>query len=163
MNSFVHWREALQSWRIPDDILASAPESPYIHPVELFDVSALDVIPDSPSHAAARAGLGASLLDIGCGGGRAAFAWWKHFWGIERPTSPSAEDAAQCMRDLGYDVHMELHEPAATPAPVDEDTAVRFQRIRLCLPADRDEDVRAFMRTQPPRARTNVTLWWDVR
>ncbi len=255
---FAQWREALEAWRIPDEILAQAPESPWIHPVELFDISALDAIPDSPSHRAARAGLGdaGTLLDVGCGGGRAAFAcvppathvigvdhqpvmlerfaamaerrgitcethvgdwpdvsdqvpmadvvtchhvlfnvqdlapflralsaharkrvvvevpmthplsdlnvWWQHFWGIERPTTPTALDAAACIRALGCDVHVEEDEPSATPATIDEDMAVRFMRIRLCLPASRDEEVRAFMRTLPPRSRTNVTLWWDV-
>ena len=251
-----HWREALQSWRIPDEILSQAPESPWIHPVELFDISALDVIPDSPSHRAAREGLGTSLLDVGCGGGRAAFAcvppathvigvdhqsvmlerfaemaerrgitselylgdwpnianevpvadvvtchhvfynvadlapfvqalsaharnrvvvelpmthplsdlnpWWQHFWGLERPTAPTAWDAAECVRSLGYDVQVEEHAPSATPSSIDEDMLVRFMRIRLCLPATRDDEVRAFMRTLPPRERTNVTLWWDV-
>lgn len=252
---FEGWRDALAQWAIPQEILAQAPESPWIHPVELFDISALDVIPDSPSHAAARAGLGASLLDVGCGGGKAAFAcvppathvigvdhqagmlqkfvqaaqrrgvtsetflgdwpdiaasvpaadvvtchhvlynvpelepflqalhsharrrvvveiplhhpqadnsvWWQHFWGLERPTTPTAFDAAECLRALGYDVHVEQHE-APTMSTIDEDTSVRFMRIRLCLPASRDDEVRAFMRTLQPRPRTNVTLWWDV-
>ncbi len=255
MHPFEHWRESLALWAIPADILAQAPESPWIHPVELFDVSALDVIPDSPSHAAARGGLGTSLLDVGCGGGRAAFAcvppathvigvdhqtgmlekfsqmaqrrgvtsetflgdwpavadavpaadvltchhvlynvpdlepflralsshahkrvvveiplhhpladnsvWWQHFWGLERPSTPTALDAAECVRSLGHEVRVERFEvaPAST---VDEDLNVRFMRIRMCLPASRDEEVRAFMRSLPPRTRTNVTLSWDV-
>lgn len=255
MSPFDHWRESLALWRIPEHILAAAPESPWIHPVELFDISTLDVIPDSPSHAAARAGLGSSLLDVGCGGGRAAFAcvppathvigvdhqpvmlerfaemakrrgitsevfsgdwpdvsadvpvadvvtchhvfynvadlkpfvealsaharnrvvaelpmqhplsdlspWWQHFWGLDRPTTPNAYDAAECVRSLGYDVNVEVAEATSTPS-VDEDAQVRFMRIRLCLPAERDDEVRDFMRTLPPRTRTNVTLWWNV-
>ena len=251
---FVRWRERLASWAIPESILAQAPESPWIHPVELFDVGALDAIPDSPSHRAARGGLGESILDVGCGGGRAAFAcvppathvigvdhqavmlerfaataarrgitcetvlgdWpevadrtpvadvvtchhvlynvgdlepfiraldaharrrvvvelpmhhplsdlsqaWQHFWNLDRPTEPTALDAAECVQALGHDVHMETAE-SATSAPVDEDTAVRFMRIRLCLPASRDDEVRQFMRGLEPRTRTNVTLWWD--
>jgi SAM-dependent methyltransferase len=256
MNPFQHWRDALALWAIPAEILAQAPESPWIHPVELFDIAALDRIPDSPSHAAARAGLGTSLLDVGCGGGKAAFAcvpparhvigvdhqaamlekftqaaqrrgitseaylgdwpaiaeavpaadvvtchhvfynvpeldpfvralssharsrvvvelpmqhpqadnsvWWEHFWSIERPTTPTALDAAECVRALGHDVHVEQHEvtPAST---IDEDLSVRFMRIRLCLPASRDAEVRAFMHSLPARPRTNVTLWWDVQ
>jgi SAM-dependent methyltransferase len=252
--AFDHWRQALESWRIPESILAQAPESPWIHPVELFDVSGLETIVDSPSHRAARVALGDSLLDVGCGGGRAAFAcvppakhiigvdhqaamldrftamaerlgvdsetvlgdwpdvegrtpiadvvtchnvfynvpglkpfvqaldaharnrvvvelpmhhplsdlspWWQHFWGLERPTQPTALDAAECVRSLGHDVHIEIHE-SETASPIDEDTAVRFMRIRLCLPASRDEGVREFMRRVEPRTRTNVTLWWD--
>lgn len=254
---FTAWRDALAGWAIPDEILAQAPESPWIHPVALFDVSDVETIPDSPSHRAAREALGTSLLDVGCGGGRAAFActppathligvdhqpemlerftalaarrgvtcetvlgdwpavashtpvadvvtchhvfynvpelapfvtalsaharnrvvvelpmqhplsdlapWWQHFWNLDRPAGPTALDAAACIRDLGDDVHMEIHEPSATPAALDEDTLVHFMRIRLCLPATRDDEVRAFMRALEPRSRTNVTLWWEPR
>ena len=31
-------------------------------------------------------------------------SWWLHFWNLERPTAPTALDAAQCVRALGYDV-----------------------------------------------------------
>jgi SAM-dependent methyltransferase len=69
------WAQDLAAWRIPDDILAAAPQSPWIHPVELFRAPD-EPVPDSPSHARARQRLdaGGSVLDIGCGGGRAAFA-----------------------------------------------------------------------------------------
>jgi SAM-dependent methyltransferase len=69
------WAEALAAWRIPDHILGAAPQSPWIHPVELFRAS--DEPPtDSPSHHRAREALppAGSVLDVGCGGGRAAFA-----------------------------------------------------------------------------------------
>ncbi len=255
MHPFDHWRQSLALWAIPEEILAQAPESPWIHPVELFDISALDVIPDSPSHTAAREGMGISVLDVGCGGGKAAFAcvppakrvfgvdhqagmlekfaeaaerrgvecqtflgdwpavadqapiadvvtchhvlynvpeiepfvkalsmharnrvvvelpmhhpladnsvWWKHFWGIERPTSPTALDAAECVRWIGYNVQVQTHE-VSQPPMIDEDLAVRFMRIRMCLPPARDDEVREFMRSLTPRPRTNVTLWWDV-
>jgi SAM-dependent methyltransferase len=65
----------LADWKIPDSILAAAPQSPWIHPVELFR-AADGQDADTPSHARARErlDLAASVLDIGCGGGRAAFA-----------------------------------------------------------------------------------------
>ena len=68
------WRSDLESWAIPESILAQAPQQPWIHPVEMFTVD--DDIPDSPSHALARQALpaGGSVLDVGCGGGRAALA-----------------------------------------------------------------------------------------
>ena len=255
MEPFAQWAADLGKWAIPDEILDQAPQSPWIHPVELFDVSSLDVIPDTPSHRAARDAAPASVLDIGCGGGRAAFActppatrvigvdhqqgmldafaavaerrgvayathlgdwpavaadvepadvvtchhvfynvselqpfaealtdharkrvvvelpmhhplsnlapWWRHFWDLERPTTPTALDAAACVRSLGHDVHVAEHE-ADDVAPADEDLAVRFMRIRMCLPESRDDEVREFMRSLPPQRRTNVTLWWDV-
>ena len=69
-----HWRHSLEAWAIPDEILASAEESPWIHPVELFLVP--DVIDATPSHERAREALrvGGSVLDVGCGAGIAAFA-----------------------------------------------------------------------------------------
>jgi len=70
------WRTDLASWAIPEQILQQAPEPPWIHPVEMFTVD--DRIPDSPSHQRAREALvqqgGGSVLDVGCGGGRAAVA-----------------------------------------------------------------------------------------
>jgi SAM-dependent methyltransferase len=68
------WRDDLASWAIPAEILEQAPELPWVHPVALFTIG--DEIADSPSHEAARAALPpqGSVLDIGCGGGRAAMA-----------------------------------------------------------------------------------------
>ncbi len=69
------WAASLSGWAIPEPILAQAPVSPWIHPVELFRVSE-GAVPDSPSHTRAREAIppGGSVLDVGCGGGRAAFA-----------------------------------------------------------------------------------------
>jgi SAM-dependent methyltransferase len=68
------WRDDLASWAIPDGILAAAPQDPWIHPVEMFAV--VGDVPDSPSHRRAREALpeGGSVLDVGCGGGRASAA-----------------------------------------------------------------------------------------
>lgn len=66
------WATNLADWAIPERILAQAPTSPWIHPPVMFTVP--DHIPDSPSHAAARAVEPGSVLDVGCGGGVAAFA-----------------------------------------------------------------------------------------
>lgn len=68
------WREALEAWALPEEILSAASESPWIHPPVLFDVP--QEIAPSPSHERAREVLheGATVLDVGCGGGVAAFA-----------------------------------------------------------------------------------------
>ncbi len=68
------WARDLGAWAIPPGILALASESPWIHPPVLFEVP--DVITTSPSHERAREVLGesATVLDVGCGGGIAAFA-----------------------------------------------------------------------------------------
>ncbi|NNN02383.1 MAG: class I SAM-dependent methyltransferase [Acidimicrobiaceae bacterium] len=74
MNAADQWAKDLAAWAIPDDIMAQAPESPWIHPAVLFQIP--DTIPDSISHQRAREVLGpdSSVLDVGCGGGIAAFA-----------------------------------------------------------------------------------------
>lgn len=68
------WRDDLAAWAVPDEILAQAPASPWIHPVRMFSVD--DEVPGSPSHQRAREALpdGGDVLDVGCGGGRASMA-----------------------------------------------------------------------------------------
>jgi SAM-dependent methyltransferase len=69
------WADALASWAIPDDILASAPEDPWALPVGLFRVDVSDPpAPSSPSLRRASEALagGGRVLDVGCGGGAAS-------------------------------------------------------------------------------------------
>jgi SAM-dependent methyltransferase len=69
------WREDLAAWAIPEDILRSAPESPWHFPVELF-VSRAEASTRSPtfSNGVALVALpeGGSVLDVGCGAGGAS-------------------------------------------------------------------------------------------
>jgi SAM-dependent methyltransferase len=69
------WRHDLQSWAIPEHILAAAPEDPWTFPVELF-VSRADASTERVtfSNQAALAALpeGGSVLDVGCGAGGAS-------------------------------------------------------------------------------------------
>ncbi len=89
-----HWRYSLDAWAIPEEILAAAEESPWIHPLEFFQVP--DVIESSPSHDRAREALpsGGSVLDVGCGAGIAAFALAPpaaHVIGVDRQAEMLAE------------------------------------------------------------------------
>jgi SAM-dependent methyltransferase len=74
MTSAELWAIELAKWSIPEEILAKAETSPWIHPPALFQIPSS--IPINPSHEIALAALpkGGSVLDIGCGGGLAAFA-----------------------------------------------------------------------------------------
>lgn len=68
------WREMLAEWAIPKSILDQAPENPWIHPPAMFQIP--PEISDTPSHLRARESVpaGGTVLDVGCGGGIAAFA-----------------------------------------------------------------------------------------
>ena len=73
------WAEQLGAWGIPAAILEQAPQSPWIHPVQSFRPVG-DLAVDTPSRHRALDALSSrgddtalSVLDVGCGGGRAAF------------------------------------------------------------------------------------------
>ena len=74
MTAAARWREQLEGWAIPEDILAAAPEPPWGFPVELFRADTEQV--DTPSRDIALQALpaGGSVLDVGCGGGAASLA-----------------------------------------------------------------------------------------
>ena len=249
------WRTSLEAWSIPDEILAAAEESPWIHPPVLFDVP--EIIAASPSHDRAREVLegGDTVLDVGCGGGIAAFAltppashvigvdhqgemlrmfeanaarydvtcqvvegfWpsvadvtpsadvvtahhvvynvgdvapflgalddhatlrvvlempdhhplsslsaaWRYFWRLERPEGPTPLDLVEVLEEIGVKAHREQWRGAVRPV-VNLDQAARFMRIRLCLPASREREVREFLDTQPEVLERELsTIWWD--
>src|SRR5581483_9636651 len=78
------WRDDLDSWEIPADILAAAPETPWGCPTTLFARSAEEAVATdgaltaagerSPSVRRALEALpdGGSVLDVGAGGGAAS-------------------------------------------------------------------------------------------
>lgn len=252
------WKQALQNWAIPAEILAQAPIPPWSHPVDLFEVSSEQVGVRNPSDEIALAGLGEqkSILDIGAGGGRASFAlvphinhaiavdhqaemlaafarkadelgvehaevlgdWpavavdtptaevvlchhvfynvqslipfiealtakatrrvvvelpekhpmsdtadaWQHFWGIERPTEPSAELAYEVVKAAGLNPQIKRFSEAPRSVAKPE-RAIELFRIRLCLTADRDAEIAEFLANrEKPTNRELATIWWDV-
>lgn len=70
------WAEELAAWAVPPEILDAAPARPYVFSPEMFAAPAAGELPRSHStHVAAEAlAAGGSVLDVGCGGGAAAFA-----------------------------------------------------------------------------------------
>jgi SAM-dependent methyltransferase len=84
---------------------------------------------------------------------------WQRLHGLPRPTGPSDTDALAVLQDLGLDVRSERWEGR----PVwrgSEDDMVAFVRRRLCLPPERDPEIRRAMREHPPPPRQVTTLWW---
>ena len=74
--ALARWREQLEGWAIPEEILAAAPESPWGFPVGLFRSRARRAgsRPVTPSNLEAARHLppGGSVLDVGAGGGAAS-------------------------------------------------------------------------------------------
>ena len=74
MTAIDRWREHLERWAIPAEIVAAAPESPYGFPTELFrSRGERATSPAEPTPTTARAlerlSEGGRVLDVGCGGG----------------------------------------------------------------------------------------------
>ncbi len=252
------WAQQLDRWAIPEEILAQAPVSPWQHDTAMFAVDdTLDRT--TPAAEIARTVLpidGGSVLDVGCGGGRAAMslvppaervigvdqspamlgeftraaaaagarsmtvegrwpdvavvtpaadvvvchnvaynvadiepfllaltaharlavvlvlpprhplsAWndaWYHFWGLERPSEPTADDLAEVLAGLGLDPERwDVPRPPLARATADTASLVPSARRRLCLTEDRDAEVAAYLDTHEPKwSDTNVVFRW---
>jgi SAM-dependent methyltransferase len=71
MTAADRWAQELEGWRIPDEIMARAPESPWGFPPQLFGVER--ATGGVLHRIAGRAlGQGGTVLDVGCGGGVAS-------------------------------------------------------------------------------------------
>lgn len=70
------WARDLAAWAIPPEILESAPRRPYVFLPEMFAAPEPGTFELSLSNRRASEALdgGGSVLDVGCGGGAAAFA-----------------------------------------------------------------------------------------
>jgi hypothetical protein len=87
---------------------------------------------------------------------------WKHFWNLERPTGPRAEDALEVLREASMDAHLERFERARHHGHGRSDL-VAFVRRRLCLTPDRDPEIEDLLGEEPVFSPPEVaTLWWDV-
>lgn len=98
---------------------------------------------------------------------------WRTFHGVVFPDGPSADVAVDALRELGLDVHRETRDTSRGHAglPTRGD-AVAMVRRRLCLPADRDDEVAAALGDRlrsteagwsaGPADQVVVTLWWDT-
>jgi SAM-dependent methyltransferase len=66
------WAAELAAWRIDDEILAAAPESPYGFPPAIFSVDPRGAASPLLRRAHAEVPEGGAVLDVGCGGGAAS-------------------------------------------------------------------------------------------
>ncbi len=92
-------------------------------------------------------------------------AWapaWEHFWGLARPDGPTAEDFVTVVRELGLDPEVAVgrRSPLSTAA-ADPAVFVATTRRRLCLPAERDAEIAAWLDAHPPPFADRVaTVRW---
>ena len=91
--------------------------------------------------------------------GEHPLAWldplWLRFHGLRRPSSATAEDAAEVLRELGVRPEVVRWERVAPPR---QDATWVTQR--LCLQPERVEEVAAALAELPPRPRQAATLVW---
>jgi SAM-dependent methyltransferase len=99
---------------------------------------------------------------------------WRRFHALERPTGPTADDAREVLAGLGYPAEREERVVAGERVSGGfgrREDAIHSIRKRLCLPADRDDEIAAALGDRlrefdgiwdvGPVERTVVTLWWD--
>ena len=109
---------------------------------------------------------------------RHPLAWmrdlWRRFHDLDRPMGPSAEDASAVLREAGYDAAREDRVATVDDGGggfAERAAAIASVRRRLCLPADRDDEIALALADRlrrlddgwdvGPPERTIVTLWWD--
>jgi len=101
------WREQLEAWVIPEEILAKAPESPWVVPRDVF-VRRVDRqlrAPATPTHEAVLEALdgAGTLIDVGAGAGAASLPCAKaitHLTAIDYDAGLLAKFAARAL-ELG--------------------------------------------------------------
>ena len=90
---------------------------------------------------------------------------WKHFWNLDRPTNPTADDLLACALQAGLPAQMEVWVDESWGNRVELPVAERVATVRrrVCLNADRDEEIADFLATNPEEPERRVaTVWWDL-
>ena len=88
---------------------------------------------------------------------------WKEFWDLDRPVSPTADDALRVIRDAGYAAQLVEFDDVTERIPLDPRAQAESACIRLCLPVDRaDEVASAVQRADAGMPRRLATIWWDA-
>ena len=109
MNAVERWGGALGGWGIPEEILARAPESPWIYPIELFRRRAEAALITEPTPSVLRAAEslpeGGTVLDVGVGAGAASLplaARASRITGVD-----TSEDMLEAFRHAAADASVE--------------------------------------------------------
>jgi len=109
VNAVERWGGALGGWGIPEEILARAPESPWIYPIELFRRRAEAALITEPTPSVLRAAEslpeGGTVLDVGVGAGAASLplaARASRITGVD-----TSEDMLEAFRHAAADASVE--------------------------------------------------------
>ena len=86
---------------------------------------------------------------------------WRHFWGVERPGGPVADDAVAVLVEAGIDPTVERG--PRRPRTVSREVRVASVRRHLCLPPERDPEIDALLEDDAGPPGEVVTLWWEGR
>ncbi len=88
---------------------------------------------------------------------------WLSIHGVERPSVPSARDAAAVAAELGYGVQVATSERSSWWEQTDRAEQVAFARKHLCVGPEHDAEIAAYLATPPAmQPRRLATLWWDL-
>lgn len=89
---------------------------------------------------------------------------WHRFWGLDRPTRPTADDFLAVLAEAGIDAQSERFSRPPRKAGLDHDQYVAFVRRRLCLSSNRDHEVSVALTELGPLSNDELmTVWWDTR
>ena len=83
---------------------------------------------------------------------------WRHFWDLDRPTGPTADDAIAALVEAGIEPQVERW--SLRYRTWSREARVVSVRRYLCLPAERDQEIDVLM-GEAPAGVDAVTLWWD--
>ena len=89
---------------------------------------------------------------------------WRAIHGIERPSGPTASDAAAVLAEMGLHFGQEEHERPSPWREEDRSERVAMVRRALCVGPERDAEIDALIGPDLSTTwqRRAVTLWWDV-
>ena len=90
---------------------------------------------------------------------------WQHFWGIVRPTQPTADTAIDVIEEaVGVTVSSQRWRRRGPLSGRSDAETVAWARRRLCLPPSADDEIAELLGPDPRLAPTDVvTLWWPGR
>jgi hypothetical protein len=90
---------------------------------------------------------------------------WLALHGIERPTTPTADDALSVIRSMGIEAHSERSETRWSGPGGDRAEVVAYISRRLCIGPERVSEVDALVGPDCPDLVTSnreiVTAWWS--